>query len=356
MPGRARSRFPLWVMPIPIVALILAGTGAWLLWRPAPPPATRSLTRPAQIADALPQPVASEPSIIAMAPIPPPTVAPPEPPPAAPDFKIEAAGEQTILDHVPNEAALTVFRFKPNPRILVLDFTSLREQGRMLNRAAAFVEKSGLPHDRLLSDDELDAAVRANGDTVETYYYGHDYGAKSLVRFFAAADRDNIGLGMEEHRLRHLIHQEGWFDPDGHAALISIPQVGADQHVTRAARSIILHHELSHGEYFTNPAYAAFVHHFWTQTLTSAERDRVRAHLRSLGYDSELDDVMENEAQAYMMFTYGQEFFTPDMVGMGKARLTELRGGFFRSMPAGWLRDSLGQYLNANKAASAAHP
>jgi hypothetical protein len=105
---------------------------------------------------------------------------------------------------------------------------------------------------------------------------------------------------------------------------------------------------LSHGEYFTNPVYAAFVHRFWTQTLRSGERDQIRGRLQTLGYDANLDDVMENEAQAYLMFTESAEFFRPEMFGMSGARLAELRAAFFRSMPAGWLRDSLGQDLMAD--------
>ena len=79
-----------------------------------------------------------------------------------------------------------MFRFADNPAILVLDFASLHEQGKMLNRVAAFVEKARLPHDRVLTDSELDAAIQAKGDTVETFYFGHDYAAASLARFFDA--------------------------------------------------------------------------------------------------------------------------------------------------------------------------
>src|SRR5690242_14202724 len=82
------------------------------------------------------------------------SVTPPVPPPA-PAFAIEAASEDTIRDHV--ATGLSIFRFAENPRILVLDFASLRDQGRMLNRVAALEEKSELPHDRVLSDTELAA-------------------------------------------------------------------------------------------------------------------------------------------------------------------------------------------------------
>ena len=57
-----------------------------------------------------------------------------------------------------------------------------------------------------------------------------------------------------------------------------------------------------------------------------------------------------------LMFKDGAEFCTPDMIGMSKARVTELRNGFFRAMPAGWLRDSLGQFLSGNKTAATGKP
>jgi hypothetical protein len=358
------TRVTLRIVAVIAVLLVLVTGGGWLLWRPntpSPEASPRIAARPAAPPDtaanseAPPSPPTPNAEMAAVSPA---AMAPASPavreaaPQAVPrDFHIETASEQHMLDNVESETShgITVFRFKANPRILVMDFASLREQGRMLNRAAALVEKSGLPHDRLLSDAELDAAVHAAGDTVETFYYGHDYAAPSLVRFFSLADREKIPLTSEEEALRLLLRHDGWFAPNARAGLITIPQVGADENVTRLARATILHHELSHGEYFTNPAYAAFVHRFWKQTLTDAERQQIRAHLRSLGYDSALDDLMENEAQAYLMFTDDAEFFTPDMVGMSKGRLAELRNGFYRSMPAGWLRDSLGQTLGVNQ-------
>lgn len=356
----------------PVLLVVLAMAGGWFLWQSAPPaPGIAVRQAPSAAQPETPQtPPRPDAAVAPLAGTAPAgtvalTAAPPgargmaesaRPAPAQPEFRIETATEQQILDHIPAEGAPdpAIFRFQANPRILVLDFASLLDQGRMLNRVAALTEKSGLPHDRLLTDGELDSAIRAGGDTVETYYYGHDYGAPELLRFFALSDRDNIQLVGEEDRLARLIRQEGWFEPGARAALISIPQVGADQHVTRIARATILHHELSHGEYFTNPTYVAFVHRFWTQTLTAGERERIRRHLSSLGYDSTLEEVMENEAQAYLMFTDGPEFFTPEMIGMNKTRLAGLRNGFFRAMPAGWLRDSLGQDLNANGTAAAA--
>ncbi len=375
------QRIPVWTIVAPIVLVMAAAAGGWFLWhspappvpppiamQPAPfaprpgstetPPRPDAAVPPVTVTPQAPVPASVSPATISPATLSPATLSPAEPAPAPAAFSIETATEQQILAHVPANGAPDpmIFRFKANPRILLLDFASLLDQGRMLNRVAALSEKSGLPHDRLLSDSELDTAIRAGGDTAETFYYGHDYGAPELLRFFALGDRDSIRLMSQEDTLRRLIRQDGWFDPNVRAALLSIPQVGADAHVTRSARATILHHELSHGEYFTNPDYAAFAHRFWTRTLTPAERDRIRIHLHSLGYDSSLEEVMENEAQAYLMFTDGAEFFTPEAVRMTKARLAELRKGFLGAMPAGWLRDSLSQTLNGAKTTATARP
>jgi hypothetical protein len=356
-PVRPR-RAPWWMIAAPIGLVAATVLGGWLFWGSSEPPATPPVAM--QPAPSAPQPSTTEAPPTAVTPpvSVPASISTPEPAPAPTAFSIETATEQQILDHIPADGAPDpmVFRFKANPRILILDFTSLLDQGRMLNRVAALSEKTGLPHDRLLSDSELDTAILAGGDTVETFYYGHDYGASELLRFFALSDRDDIRLMSQEDNLRRLIRQDGWFEPDVRAALISIPQVGADAHVTRSARTTILHHELSHGEYFTNPHYAAFAHRFWTRTLTAAERDRIRSHLHALGYDSSLEEVMENEAQAYLMFTDSAEFFTPEAIGMSKARLAELRKGFLATMPAGWLHDSLGQALSGNKATATMRP
>jgi hypothetical protein len=256
-----------------------------------------------------------------------------------PEFSFGMADEAQIRDNV--ATGMTVFRLAANPQIVVLDFASLRQQGMMLNRVAALIEKGGLPHDRVLTDAELDAAIRAGGDTVETFYYGHDYSAEALARFFATADRQGVRLDPEEETLRRLLQQLGWLVPGVQGGLISIPKVGADERVTYSARSTILHHELSHGQYFSDPAYAAFVHQFWMNDLTAAEQDAFRRFLGSEEYDTSLEDLTENEMQAYLMFTRDPEFFAPSRIDMTPARLAALQAKFLRGMPAGWLHDAL---------------
>ena len=301
---RKRVAAPLAAVAVLAVLLAAAG-GGWLLWpRPGPPPA----------------PVAQQ----------------------APAFQITTADEPQIRDHIATD--LTVFRFAANPKILVLDFASLRQQGEMLNRVAALIEKAGLPRDRVLTDAELDKAIAERGDTVETFYYGHDYAAASLVRFFKLADSQHIELDPEEERLRALMRQAGWFEPGVSAGLISLPAVDSDPKVTRAARIAILRHELSHGEFFSNPAYADYVHRFWQNDLTEAERVGVMTFLAKQDYDPNEPVLMYNEMQAYLMFTRDPMIFMPQMVGLTPKRLTELQVRFLRAMPPGWLHDLLASY------------
>jgi len=304
------------VLSVASGVLVAAALVAWLLWpKPAPVPLP-----PIQV----PAPPVA-------------TITPPA------EFRFETADEAQIRDHVPTGVSL--FRFALNPQIVVLDFASLHEQGLMLNRVAALTEKGGLPRDRVLNDAELAAAIRAGGDTVETFYYGHDYSAVALARFFAMSDKDGIRLNSQEEMLRLILRQLRWFAPGVHAGLISIPRVGANESVTHTAHNTILHNELAHGEYFSNQAYAAYVHQFWATTLTQDERDSVRRFLASEDYDTSLDELVENNMQAYLMFSRDPAFFTPAMIGMTAARLAELQAAFLRGMPPGWLHDMLATTL-----------
>jgi hypothetical protein len=312
LPPRKRAVWPFIVAAFAVV--VLGGSIAVWLWRPPVTPAPVVATTPAS-------PPAS----------------------AAVPFDIIIASEREIAEHVP--PSLTVFRFADNPHILVLDFASLTEQGRMLNRLAAFVEKSGVPHNRVLTDAELDATIREHGDTVETFYLGHDYAAASLLRFFAVADRQGIELDSEEEKLRALLRQIGWLAPDMSEALISIPAVGSDPRVTPVVRTGILRHELSHGEFFSNPAYAEYVRNFWLTELTPEEKAGVRTFLGKDEYDVSVEQLMYNEMQAYLMFTREPSLFRPDMVGMTQGRLSVLQDRFLAGMPPGWLRDVLASYL-----------
>jgi hypothetical protein len=292
---------PRWATPLAAaVVLAVLSAGAWFAWHPAPP---------------APAPV----------------------PRATPAFAIRTATEAEILTNT--AGPLTIFRFAPNPRVLVLDFASLHEQGLMLNRVAALVEKAGLPRDRVFGAAELETAIRSHGETPDTYYYGHDYSAASLARFFELSDRDHIALTPEEQLLRALLEQEDMLRPRAAGALISIPHIGSDKLVDAATRATILHHELSHGEYFTNPGYAAYARRFYREVMAEHDRARFMKFLAAQDYDPADEDLMINETQAYLMHTADTRFFSAASVGMSEAELDRLRAAFLLGMPAGWLRD-----------------
>jgi hypothetical protein len=280
-----------------VLVLLLGGGGLWLLLRPAPP------------------------AIQAV---------------QAPRFTIQIASEATILAN--RAETLDFFRLDANPGVLVLDFPTLRQQGLMLNRVAALVEKIGLPHDRVLTDVELDAAIRAGGDTTETYYYGHDYAAADLARFFVLAARDGVGLTAEEQELRALLQQEGFLASGSRLALISLPREGSGAGMDAVLRRAILRHELSHAEFFSNGAYAAYVDRFWSE-MDPAGRAAFTKFLAASDYDPAVPGLYANEMQAYLVHTPDTRIFNAGLLGISAEALARLQASFLIGMPAGWLRD-----------------
>lgn len=256
--------------------------------------------------------------------------------PSVDRIAIRPADEAMIRDNATTE--LDVFRFALNPRILVLDFKRLARQGAMLNRLAAMAEKLGAPHDEALDDAALDRVIRAGGDTPETFYLGHDYGESELTKFFASVDRQKLTLSVDEQWLRRLLRQEA--NATGALSIISVPALNAPAGVDPVTRASILHHELSHGEFFTNPAYAAYVRGFWANGLEPSQRAAFTRFLTAENYDPAIEELLANEMQAYLMFTANPKFFTPRLVDMDDAAIERLRAKFRAGMPKGWLRDT----------------
>jgi len=232
---------------------------------------------------------------------------------------------------------LGVFRLRQAPSVLVLAFPSLHSQALTLDRVGAFVEKTGMPHDRVMADAELAARISQAGEDFDSFYYGHDYRAADLQRFFTTADADQITLDPDERALRRLLTREGMLHPGAVGAVISIPPLSVQPPVDAGSRATILRHEVSHGVYFTDPAYAAYTAHFWADVMTADERAAFRKMLGGEGYDTANDDLMRNEMQAYLVHTPDRRFFDPSRLGIDAA---SLRRRFVAGMPAGWLRDS----------------
>ncbi len=245
---------------------------------------------------------------------------------------IGTAGEAEIDRTQPCETILSYFT--PDRSVVVMDFPSLQSQGLMLDRIAAFVEKAGAPHDRVLNDIALDAAIATSGDTVASYYYGHDYQASDLARFFALARSEHIALNSGELWLKRLLRQLGWLKPGAVGAIITLPATGGE--ITPDMRAVILRHEISHGAFYTVAEYRRYAERFWA-SLTPADRAAFTAFLGHQGYDTSLTELVLNETQAYLIFTRDPRFFNAAAIGKTEAELAQLRQGFIADMPDFWL-------------------
>ncbi|MBX9700185.1 MAG: hypothetical protein K2X74_12165 [Acetobacteraceae bacterium] len=217
-----------------------------------------------------------------------------------------------------------MLRLRENPRVFVLLFPTLEEQGATLNRMAALIEKAGQPRDRLLDDQELARAIRESGDSPATWYLGHDYNGSDLARFFALAERDGIALNAGELWLRDRFREaRAQLPPGTEIALIST--ANPDHRMDAAMRAAILRHEIGHGHFFTLPDFAAHVMRVWRERFTEGERRAFREFLAREGYDPSNETLMANEAMAYLLFTPDPRFFAARHVGMTEPEVARLR-------------------------------
>jgi hypothetical protein len=226
----------------------------------------------------------------------------------------------------------TMFRLDANPRIFVADFPNLDRQGAAFNRTAALVEKAGLPRDRVLDDAALAAAIARSGDTPGTYYYGHNYRGRDLERFFALAQRDGIALNPDEAWLRDEVARIRRLVPaPADFAVVSVP--GLEERVDAAMREAILQHEIGHGHFFADARFAEHVATVWREVFTEGERAVFRAFLAREGYDPAIEEVMMNEAMAYLIFTPDARFFQPAHAGLTDERAGRLRAALREHAP-----------------------
>jgi hypothetical protein len=258
---------------------------------------------------------------------------PPVPPPLAPVAALAPAvpllAEAELLALAPDRPSL--LRLRENPGVFVLLFPDLATQGAAMNRAAALVEKAGLPRDRLLDGAELAAAIARSGDTAETWYLGHDYRSADLARFFALAERDRVALTEAEQWLREQFATAAALAGPVPFALVSAANPGGP--MDAEMRRAVLRHEIGHGHYFTLPGFAEHVQAAWRHGFSEAERAAYRAFLGREGYDTGNDELMANEAMAYTLFTPDPRLFSPGAVGLPPAAVERLRALLRSGLP-----------------------
>ena len=263
----------------------------------------------------------------------------------APGPAIELATFQQILVNLSSDWQVT--RLAENPKILVVEFPNLATQGLALNRLAALIEKHKAPRDRLLNDDALIELIKQSGDTSETFYFGHDYRSDALARFFTMAAVQQVTLNPDELRLRNLLLEANFLREEGgrmvadldRPAIVTFtalqsdrPHTPVNESVDAQRREAILRHELSHGEFFTNVDYRNHCWIFWRQ-LSDSERRLLRQFLTEQGYDPQNEELMVNEAQAFLMHTPDDRVINADLIGFSQSQLDNLRTRFKQGLP-----------------------
>jgi hypothetical protein len=252
------------------------------------------------------------------------------------------------LLRLPKSEDWRVARLRANPSIVVIEFPNLVEQGRAMNRLAAMYEKRDGNRELVLGDAAMERLLRSAGDSVGSFYQGHDYTGEMLARFFSLAAAQRVPLGAWELRLRALLVDAAVLKADGARgyrplgvqAVVSFtavqdddPATPADETVDVLRRESILLHELSHGEYFTNAAYRTHCRDYWRLQLTERERQLFRKYLDRLDYNSRDEELMANETQALLMNTPDTRAFNAAALGVSETELGRLRARFLVREP-----------------------
>lgn len=240
--------------------------------------------------------------------------------------------------------AIQVFAYPGRQPIFVIDFPTLAAQGRMFNRIVALVERMGVGRARVLDDYELAQFIRSVGKTELTFAYGNDFLVSELVVFFNLAEYGSIALTAEERALRAFLLAQGLIRERfgflqaarPNAVILSIPQENAggnEPAVSALARQTILMHEISHAEFYTNPLYRAWCRTYWREVLSDRQRQALRAFLIKSGYDPDNEELLINEAQAYLLYTPDPRAFNVQMVGLTEREIEQMRAAFLKGFP-----------------------
>jgi hypothetical protein len=242
---------------------------------------------------------------------------------------------------------LHVWNLSGNPAIYIFDFPGLTRQGRTFNRVTQLIEQvqtnEGYP--RVLSNEELTKYIESRRRTEANLAFGHDLLVSELVQFFNLVDRDKLELYPEEIALRDFLIEQGlmkvWrgfyqaLKPG--TVILSIPQEQAkkagEPMVSELARRAIFMHELSHGEFYTNPYYATYCRRYWNETLSAAQRDAFLNFFKKYNYEVSLTELVINEMQAYLMFTPDPNSFSAAKLGLEDEELESMRRMFRAGSP-----------------------
>jgi len=251
----------------------------------------------------------------------------------------------------------TLYRYSINPDIYVLDFPSLYIQGRSMNRIMALIEDVRAPKDRVLSEFEFEKFLKTHTLSTEGFNLGHDYTSQHLTRFFKLTEQHGIALRPEEKQLKALLVKHGLIKDDltpiseqDTKVIISITQQtiefdknNKEINVSLDMRKNVLRHELSHGEFFSNPSYRKYTENYWNNEIPDYLRSRIGRFLTDLGYDISDNTLTINEMQAFLFHTDHELIFSAQDIGITDKELHDIRKHFFEGLPdSQFMRDLQG--------------
>lgn len=262
---------------------------------------------------------------------------------AAPQF---SQGNTVAQVEATHSSDVVIHTLANNSDIIIFDFPSLAQQGRTFNRMVAMIERLGAPHDRVLTNQELADFIRSLGRLPTTFAFGNDFRVSECVRFFNLAADGGIELNQDENTLKDFLvandlmkekynfYQGTWPDK----VILSLPQVQAGGSSNGVAispeiRAAIMKHELAHGEYYSNNAYAEYCIKFWMSVMNDDQRKAFRKYLGGKNYDTSDEELMINETQAYLFHTPEGSAFDPKKVGLPLDEIKTLRAKFWAGNP-----------------------
>jgi hypothetical protein len=202
----------------------------------------------------------------------------------------------TVVSYLPGEWRdhdFEVFRWAAVPSILVFDTASYAVQDRFFKRLAFFVEKKG--YTGTIPDPNSIAALHG--------FNAHDYRARDLARFFAAAHASGIRLLAEESRLEEILLEAGVIARDKGAVIAGTGGVlSVSRETATALRTRLLTHEALHGLYFTSTAFRAATTAVWDGAGEELKKF-LRLYLSRpvWGYDLSNPYLLVNEFMAYLL-------------------------------------------------------
>ncbi len=262
---------------------------------------------------------------------------------AATPQPISANFAQIVSSHT---GQLTIWRYADNPRILVFDFPSLVYQGRTFNRITQFTEQQTTePYPRVLTEQEMTLRLAAAKRSESDFAFGHDVMVHELVQFLNFAQRDKVPLNTEEAAIRDFLVAQGlirdwrgfWQALEPNIVILAVPQTQprspGEPLINATARYAILLHEMSHGEYYTNPYYAQYCRRFWHESLSDPQREAFTNFLAKYGYGTGYEELLINESQAYLMFTPDLGSFSARKLGVSLQELEGMRDAFRKGKP-----------------------